>query len=392
MPATGDPTPDRAAGAVKVGLVWFGRILALLAIALSLLVAVMGLPGSADFVGYLASRGTTFEIWGVLHGLALLFALITIAGAGFALLRRKLLLALLFSAFAWPMGFVIEGSRCDTEAGCRMFGWAAMPASFRDWSVRIRPVSDPNEADHIASAALNQAGYRYSTYNARRFGDHWIVATIDPDGRPGPSAVRIDTRTAATRFVPCPADRMLCGMERPVVSDGKRVFSNLRLGLAASFPAGRSVCTARPFEDDLSLDGRGYYGMIRDPDIPCDIIDISRDLGLEALEARTVAEALPQGCQPLSPALLKAFGGRVPGFAGHQSQVCQETADGQVWVGVFAVAGARSEGGSLSTTLYEAHMRTTEAGLAEDARSFGVFLSSAKIGTPAASSQVRVSP
>lgn len=384
MPITGDPTPDRAAVAVKVGLVWFGRILALLAIALSLLVAAMGLLGSADFVGYLASRGTTFEVWGVLHGLALLFALIAIAGAGFALLRRKLLLALLFSAFAWPMGFVIEGSRCDTEAACRMFGWAAMPASFRDWSVRIRPVTDPNEADHIASAALNQAGSRYSTYNARRFGDHWIVATIDPDGWPGPNAVRIDTRTAATRFVPCPADRMLCGMERPVVSDGERVFSNLRLGLAASFPAGRSVCTARPFEDDLSLDGRGFYGMIRDPDIPCDR-DISRELGLEALKERTVAEALPQGCQPLSPALLKAFGGRAPRFDGHRSQVCQETADGQIWVGVFAVAGSRSEGGRVSTTLYEAYMRTTEAGLAEDSRSFEAFVSRAKIGTPAES-------
>ena len=125
--------------------------------------------------------------------------------------------------------------------------------------------------------------------------------------------------------------------------------------------------------------------MIRDPDIPCDTIDISRDLGLEALKERTVAEAFPQGCQPLSPVLLKAFGGRVPRFAGHQSQVCQETADGQVWVGVFAVAGSRSEGGSVSTTLYEAHMRTTEAGLAEDARSFEAFLSRAKIGTPAES-------
>lgn len=385
MSTSGDTDPHRVPVVVKVGLIWLGRILALLVIALSLLVAAFSVWDSASSLGYLASRGTTFHIWGVLHGLAFLFALIAIAGVGFALLRRKLLLALLFSAFAWPMGFVIEGSRCDTEAGCRMLGWAAMPASFRDWSVRIRPVTDPNEADHIASAALNQAGSSYSTYNPRRFGDHWIVATIHPDGRPGPGAVQVDTRTAVTRFVPCPADRMLCGMERPVVSDGERVFSNVRLGLAASFPAGRSVCTARPFEDDLSLAGRGFYGMIRDPDIPCDIIDISRDLGLEALKERTVAEALPQGCQPLSPALLKAFGGRAPGFAGHQSQVCQETADDQVWIGVFAVAGSRSEGGSVSTTLYEAYMRTTEAGLAEDARSFEAFLSRAKIGTPAES-------
>lgn len=385
MSNSADSGPHRIPAVVKVGLVWLGRVLALLVIGLSLLVAVMGLLGSGASVVDLASSGTTFEIWGVLHGLAVLFALITIAGVGFALLRRKRLLALLFSLLAWPMGFVIEGSRCDTEAGCRMYGWAAMPSSFRAWSIRIRPVTDRNEADHIASAALYEAGSRYSTYNPRRFGDHWIVATINPDGWPGPQAVKIDTRTAATSFVPCPADRMLCGMERPVVSDGERVFRNARLGLAASFPAGRAVCTARPFEDDLSLEGRGYYGMMRDPEIPCDIIDISRDMGLEALKERTLAQALPQGCQPLSPALLKAFGGRTPGFAGHRSQVCQETADDQVWVGVFAVAGSRSRGGSGSTTLYEAWMRTTEAGLAEDARLFEAFLGRAKIGTLAES-------
>ena len=86
-----------------------------------------------------------------------------------------------------------------------------------------------------------------------------------------------------------------------------------------------------------------------------------------------------------APALLKAFGGRAPRFNGHRSQVCQETADGQIWVGVFAVAGSRSEGGRVSTTLYEAYMRTTEAGLAEDSRSFEAFVSRAKIGTPAES-------
>jgi hypothetical protein len=374
-------TPGRG----TVVLTWFGRALLLLLIALSLLVAAARLIGAGSFVGYLASRGTVFDIWGVLHTLDALFSLAAIVGAGFALLRRKLLLALLFSLLAWPIGFVVEGSRCDTESGCRMMGWAALPISAGDWRIRIRPVTDRNEAETIAWGALDEAGSRYSTYNARRFDDHWIVATIEPDGRPGPNAVRIDTRTAATRFIPCPADRMLCGMERPVVSDGGQVFSNARLGLAATFPAGRAVCTARPFDDDLSYDGTGFYGMIRDPDIPCDIIDISRDLGLEALKERTVAEALPQGCQPLSQALLNAFGGRVPRFAGHQSQVCQETADGQVWVGVFVVAGSRSEGGRVSTTLYEAHMRTTEAGLAEDAQSFEAFLSRAKIGTPAES-------
>jgi len=385
MSTSGVPDPIRVPVVIKVGLVWLGKILALLVIALSLLVAVMRLLESAGYVGYLASRGTTFEIWGVLHGLALLFALIAIAGAGFALLRRKLLLALLFSAFAWPMGFVIEGSRCDTEAGCRIMGWAAMPVSFRDWSIRIRPVTDRNEAEVIAGAALDEAGSSYSTYNAQRFDDHWIVATIHPDGRPGPNAVRIETRTAATRFVPCPADRMLCGMERPVVSDGVRVFSNTRWALAMTFPAGRAVCTARPFDDDLSFDGWGFYGMIRDADTPCDIIGNSRDMGLEAVKERTVAELLDGPCQPLSPAVLRVFNGRSPGFAGRQNVVCEERGNDQIAVGVYTIAGPAPGSGNAATTLYQAWMRTDAAHLAEDARSFETFLRTARIGAPASS-------
>lgn len=380
MSTSGDTAPDRVAVAAKAGLVWLGRILALLVVALSLLVAVTSLFGAASFLSYLASRGTTFEIWGVLHGLALLFALIAIAGAGFALVRRKLLLALLFSVFAWPMDFVIEGSRCDTQRGCRMTGWAAVPESFRDWSIRIRPVTDRNDAEAIAGAALDAAGSSYSTYNARRFDDHWIVATIHPDGRPGPNAVRIDTRTAATRFVPCPADRMLCGMERPVVSDGERVFSNPRWALTMTFPAGRSVCTARPFGDDLSYDGRGFYGTIRDTDTPCDIVDPSRTMGLEALKAHTVSEVLDGPCKPLSPVVLRAFGGRTPGFSGSRSVVCEEIGIDQIAVGVYATPRARPGSGNASTTLYQAWMLTDEAHLAEDARSFEAFLTTAKIG------------
>lgn len=372
--------PDR--NLIKAGLVWLGRILALLVIALSLLVAVMRLLESAAYVGNLASGGTTFEIWGVLHGLALLSALIAIVGVGLALLRRKLLLALLFSLFAWPMAFVIEGSRCDTESACRMMGWAAIPASSRDWNIRIRSVTNRNEARAIASAALFRADSRYHSYNPKRFDDHWVVPTIDDDGRPGPSAVWIDTRTAATRFVSCPAHLMFCGMERPTLSDDGAVFSNARWGLAMSFPAGRAVCTARPDDDPLRDQTRGFYAMVRESEIPCDIVDPSRTLGLEALTARTVAAARPGSCKPLSPAVLKAFGGRAPGFVGHRSVVCEEIAQGQIAVSVFAIARLRAETGA-PTTLYEAWMLTDPAHLAEDARSFEAFLKTAQIPAPA---------
>lgn len=376
-------TPGRGMVRAKVVLAWAGRGVLLFLVAFSLFLAATRLFGAGSYIGYAVSRGTVFDFWGVLYTLDALFSLAAIVGSGFALLRRKLLLALLFSLLAWPVSTVIEGTRCDTESGCRMLGWAALRIGDSEWRVRIRPVDHPNEAENIASAALVEADSSYWTYNAKRFDDHWVVATIDRDGRPGPSAVKIETRTAATSFVPCPADRMLCGMERPVVSDGERVFSNRRWGLAMTFPAGRAVCTARPVDDDLSFDGRGFYGMVRDADTPCDIVDVSRQMGLEALKARTVAEALEAPCKALSPAVLRAFEGRTPGFSGRQSVVCEEIAEGQIAVGVYTVAEPRPGRGNASTTLYQAWMLTDEAHLAEDTRSFDAFLRTARIGAPA---------
>lgn len=369
-------TPDGLAFRAKHALVWAGRVLILLWIALSLLVAVLRLIGSGPQIIDLATRETVFGNWSVLAILDVLFALAAILGAGFALVRRKLLLALLFSLLAWPVGFVIEASRCDYPA-CRSMAWAALPAWTGDWSIRLRPVTDPREAENIASAALHKAGSGYSAYYPKRFDGYWIVPTINDDGWPGPSAVRVDTRTAATRFVPCPADRMLCGMERPVMSRAGQVFSNARWGLSMSFPAGRAVCIARPYEEARREEARGFYAMIRDADIPCDSVDPSRALGLEA-----VAEPLAEPCRPLSPAVLEAFGGQAPGFAGHQSVVCEEIGDNQIAVGVYATARPRAGSGDASLTLYGAWMLTDPAHLAEDARSFEAFLGTARIPAP----------
>ena len=378
-------TSGRGIDRARSLLVWVGRGVVLLLIAFSLFLAATRLFGAWFYIGHLASRGTIFGFWGVLFTLDALFSLAAIVGTGFALLRRKLLLALLFSLLAWPVGAVIEGTRCDTEPGCRMLGWATLRIGDNEWSIRIRPVTERNEAENLAATALYEADSAYSTYNPQRFGDHWLVATIDEDGWPGPNAVRVDTRTGATSFVPCPADRMLCGMERAVVSDGERVFSNGRWDLAMTFPAGRSVCTARPVDDDLSYDGRGFYGMIRDADIPCDIVDPSRTIGLEALKARTMREALLEPCKPLSPAILRVFDGRTPGFSNRQSVVCEEIGNDQIAVGVYTVAGPSPGSGNASTTLYQAWMLTDEAHLAEDARTFEAFLRTARIGVPASS-------
>jgi|GEM_PF-5597592 len=367
--------------AARVAVVWLGRIAALLVIALSGLVAVMGVAEAAISLSDLVTRATTFDIWNLLSVLELVFALLAIAGIGFFLLRRKLLPALVVACLAWPMGFVIEGSRCDTEALCRMSGWAGLPASTPDWSIRIRPVTDRNEAEAIASVALSRAGSDYSTYRSRRFGDHWLISTINNDGWAGPTAVWVDTRTAATRFVPCPAEQMRCGMEQPVVTDG-RVFRDARLGLAAAFPAGMPVCKSWTEFSDEPL---GFHAMYRPADIPCENTDQSRTLGLEIVTAGTSRETLPPDCRPLPPASLQAFGGHVPSLPGHRSHICQETATDQIAIVVRTHASLPQANGQEKATIYEAYLVTTEADLAEDARVFEAFLQTAKIGAAAGS-------
>ncbi|MBF0664694.1 MAG: hypothetical protein IR159_03985 [Brevundimonas sp.] len=103
-----------------------------------------------------------------------------------------------------------------------------------------------------------------------------------------------------------------------------------------------------------------------------------------------MAEPLAEPCRPLSPEVLKAFGGETPGFVGHQSVACEEVGDNQIAVGVYATARPRARSGDASPTLYGAWMLTDPTHLAEDARSFEAFLGTARI--PAPSRQVGSAP
>lgn len=355
------------------------RGLLVLLLGVFLLFAAVGLMEAVPFLGYLSTRGTVFDAWGVLSLAAALLSLAAIAGACFAIIRRRWLVALLFAGLALPAPVVIEGSRCDTAEVCRAMGWAALPSSAFDWKVRIRPVTDPNEATVIASEALLASGSEDFPYKPKRFEDHWIVAAIDQDGWPGERAVRIDTRTAKTSLVACPAATMQCGMERSIVSDGRRVFRNTKLGLEAIFPAARPVCTARSKGEPS-----GFNAQVRATDIPCDIIDDARQLGLEVAparkNARTLEQALTTPCGPLSPETAKLFKARAPTFPGRPSLACEFRMHGQIQISVYAFATTGSNPEAPSRTLYEAYIVSTPVDLAEDARTFDDFLRSVRIG------------
>jgi len=376
-------SPGHFNGRPRSLVTWLIRCLVVLLTGIFLLAAVGTLIGAASHLAYLATRATVFDAWGVLSVISALLSLTAIAGAAFALRRRKLILALGFAVLAMPTQFVIEGSRCDTAETCRMMGWAALPARAFAWEVRLRPVTDANEVEAIASAALSKAGSSDSPFKAKRLGDHWIVPAIDQDGWPGAHAVRIDTRSAKTSLVACPADKVQCGMERPAISDGRSAFRNDSLGLAAIFPASRPVCTSRGTDDEP----RGFFSVVRAPNIPCEIIDDSRQMGVEVARSRkngcTSVEAPSVPWRPLSPETARLFRSLAPTLGGQPSVVCELHERDQIQISVYAPAPSSLTQERSPSTLYEGYIVTTPAHLAEDIQSFEVFLDGVHIGWPA---------
>lgn len=366
--------PDRKARLPKTPLAWFVTCLIGFPVAVLFIGALASLSGGASYLWHLASKATVFDTWGALHSVSTVLSLIAVAGTGLAVWRLRMVAALLFAALPLPATLVIEGSRCDTPGACQAMVWAALPPSAFDWQVRIRSVTDRNEAEWIASSTLSRANLEDGPFQAKRFGDHWIVSTIDADGWPGAHAVRIDTRTARTALVPCPQDKIQCGMERPTASIGPRVYRNAQLGLSAVFPASRPVCTARGDDGEP----RGFYALVRAPDIPCETLDQSRQMGVEVARWRlygcAVVEAPSVPWRPLSPETSTLFRGQSPRLGGYASVACELRDGDQIQISVYASAG--SDPGRT----YEGYIVTTPSHLVEDIRAFEIFLKSVSLG------------
>lgn len=384
MVKVGFATPSRRrARWPKTPVGWLVTCLLGLPVALLFLIALASLTAGASYLGYLGSRATVFDTWGALHIVSTVLALIAVVGTALAVWRLRMVTALLFGALALPAPFVIEGSRCDTPASCQATGWAALPSGAFDWQVRIRPVMDPNEARAIASGALSRANSEDGPYLEKRFGDHWIVSTIDDDGWPGAHAVRIDTRTGRTAFVACPQDRIQCGMERPTVSDGQRVYRNAQLGLSAVFPASLPVCTTR-YDDGEPL---GFHAMVRAADIPCETLDLSREMGIEVVRWRrngcTDMENPSVPWRPLTPETSKLFRDQQLALGGFPALACEVREGDHTSILFYASPPSGSDLGES----YAAYVMTTSAHLIEDIRAFEVFLQNVRLG-PAAREQI----
>lgn len=358
-------------------------------IVLALLLAGLRLALDVDHLRHVVLRNTTISSWDVLTLISTTLCIVAIVGAVLAMRRRRMVLAVLFSVLWFPLPFAIESSRCDTEFSCRAFGWASLPPGLLGWSTRTRPVDDANEARHLATLELVARGVDDSPFQVRRFGDHWLASTIDNDGRAGPFAVRIAARTSDARLVPCPSDRIRCGMDWPTRSDGQRPYRNADLGISAVFPDGLAICTLRDEEDDHAL---GFVAEFRGFDDPCDAVTPDRRMGVE------VASGLRQGCLhpsapelewgPLTAETRAYFGPGQPAFSGAPFIVCELHADEAPDIGIPAqleilvlVTPEPGPGGS-ATRRFEAFFVTTPDDLAQDAPLFEAFLETLELGSP----------
>ncbi|WP_041373484.1 hypothetical protein [Phenylobacterium zucineum] len=377
MPEVHDNRRNRLGVKLAAILMRLAKSILILLVGLFFLYAALILVQDLAYLGWVAFQATALDAWTVLNIISLVFSIVAVAGGGLAIARKRWGWALAFSILVWPPQVVIDANRCDVVEVCRDLRWAQLPASAFEWRVRIRPVSDPEEAKALASNALATMASDDSPYMARRFGDHWIVSTIDDDGWPGAHALRIDAKTTVTERIPCPAGRIPCGMARPTLSDGERPFHDDRLGIAATFPRTTPVCTAR--NDDG--EARGFFAMVRAPGSPCEILDQSRVMGIE------IARSPKQGCRAkadpslawreLSPSMAKLFDGP-PRLGSSHSRACELHQSGFIQISVYAPAPAATDPKS-SEPLYEAYIVTTREHLVEDVRTFEAFLKRLKV-------------
>lgn len=368
---------DRSGRPPRTPAGWLFTALPLALTGVLALLAVGHLAGASLYLAYLATRATVFDLWGALSIASAALSLAALLGAGFALWRRRFALAVLVAALTLPVPLMIEGSRCDTADLCRLAGWARLPDGAFDWSVRIRPVTDANEAEMIASAALWESGSRDGPFQTRRFPDHWLVSTINDDGWAGAQAVSIDTRTGRASLIACPEDLIRCGMDRPVVSDGRRAFRNDELGLAVVFPATLPVCTLRN-EDDEAV---GFSAIMRDPDIPCDVLDKVRQMGVglvtHQLRGCVVPEAPSLGWRPLSAETAALFESGTLEVDGRPAWGCELRLGDDIEIRAYVAAAPPSD--TAAEILYEAYVVTTSPNLAEDVRVFEGLLDNVRI-------------
>ncbi|HZF94380.1 MAG TPA: hypothetical protein VEZ20_05845 [Allosphingosinicella sp.] len=176
---------------------------------------------------------------------------------------------------------------------------------------------------------------------------------------------------------PCPADQLSCGLQRPVVSDGTAPFANDEFGLRIVFPAGSNVCMTRSGDAP-----RGFFAIYEGP-ASCEeparpLRFVTVNLSWNALDHRTLEEALDGHCPAPSPETLRRIGPRPLAMAGLESRLCEVPRPGggaELFVhSLFDIdPAARAHSGAPSAMVFAA-LGTDPAHFDEDLARFRAIL------------------
>lgn len=185
---------------------------------------------------------------------------------------------------------------------------------------------------------------------------------------------------------PCTPEYLSCGLQTPVVSNGRRRFVNEEMGLSAIFPAGSRVCMNRSGDA-----ARGFYAWYGIDEAGCpergDLAGTYMGIGssFNAAFHRSIREAAGGDCRPpvgrVGRLLLRAPL-RIPG---HHSLACQSPGQGEgIEILVYAMTGRwpRDFNEHAPRMIYWASLQTSPQRLARDLRMFRTFLSNLRIGIP----------
>lgn len=180
----------------------------------------------------------------------------------------------------------------------------------------------------------------------------------------------------------CPPEQLSCGKQVPVVSDGMRPFENHEMGLTAIFPAGSRVCLSRSGDA-----ARGFYAWYGAAATGCpergDIAATSMGLSsaFNASFDRTLVQAAPRDCRPLSANLTRRLRGAPLAIPGHRFRACQSAGPGGgVEITLYALAGKPLIEEDAPGVVYFAFLRTPSDPRDQDLAMFRTFLRQLQIG------------
>lgn len=194
----------------------------------------------------------------------------------------------------------------------------------------------------------------------------------------------------AGEAAPCAPGQLSCGLQRPIISDGIRVFRNRDMGLRATFPAGSRVCLSRSGDAP-----RGFYARYgaTEPGCPERGDGPASSMGIGAsfntTFQRSLGEAAAGDCGPLSGRVTALLAGEALAIPEHRSLACQaDRRDGRVEIVVYAMAGSWPDGspggspGDAPRVIYWASLGTEPQRLGQDLDMFRAFLRTVRIGDP----------